>query len=391
MNYSRHALSDPAPGASMPSRKDRWKANIPTRYHNVTPPWSGEYPLGFPDAKTVEGYVLNLPENDKARRHVLDGIIVEAMELAGSNVAADRGTHTHLTTELQDEGAHWLTIAERGEDLGLPTELQAATVAAWLELLERFGLEILDAEITVANSIAAGTLDRTARLTRDLEFHRHDGSRVLIAENTVVVLDIKTGQIRTDPKDRWQYAVGYSYQIGHYANARPVHIDPDDPKGNVWGQWAEGRRPSGEHALIAHLDVKGALETGVVDARMIYVDLTHYDGMTETIDSVRYWRKSYPFSAVGAADVVVPVPVTRIQTERLDWLQARINLIGMTDARRLLVKHWPAGVAPPSKNPEMTLETFTELVELVDRVEDEASMPFGEPAPGATVHELRRR
>lgn len=325
-----------------------------------------------------------LPEDDKARRHVLDAVILDAMRIAGANDAADRGSHTHLTTELEDEGAHWLTVAEQGEETGLPTPVQRALVTAWLNLLEHYALEIVAIEKTVANEIAAGTLDRLARTTVDLEFTRVDGSRVFIPAGTVLVLDVKTGQLRVERNGAPMYWVGYSHQIGLYANSQPVRIDPEDPKGNVWEDWPEA--PSTEHALIAHLDVKNALETGVACARMIYVDLTLYRPMCETINSVRYWRKSRPFSdCSGVPDVVVDV-ADPVQT----WLQGRIDVIGEHEVgRRLLVQHWPDEV-PPLKN-GLDPAHVDQIVGLLNRVETEIGTPFGPSDPRIPPRQLRRR
>lgn len=331
---------------------------------------------------------IDLPDDTENRRHVLDGLVLEAMDLAGSNVAADQGTHTHLTTELDDEGAHWLTVAEHGESTGLPAPVQAALVRAWRQLLDDAGLEILAVELTVANRTAAGTLDRIARTTRDLEFHV--GRRLVeIPAGTVLVLDIKTGQLRVDRSGHPRYWVGYAHQIGHYANAAPVEIDPDDPSVTVWRTWEDLglEHPSTVHALIAHLDVAAALD-GLATARLVYVDLGDYDPINSVIDEIRYHRRAKPFSRCDTApDVAVVVQLDgqplAVTPERVSWLQGRINLLGMTDdGRRLLGRHWPDH-PPLHRYPDITPEEFDHLIALVDRVEDECSSPFPENDPGA--------
>jgi len=326
------------------------------------------------DADTVH----DLPDDDKRRRQLLDGYVVDALDAAKAHEAAAHGTHTHLTTELQDEGAHWLTVAERGEDIGLPTEAQQALVEVWLELCRLGGLEILTVEQTVANDHTAGTLDRTAVLHRSLEFTRTDGSRVVIPAGTVVVLDVKTGQLRTDRQGRPLYWTAYAHQIGHYANARPIWIDPNDPKGNVWSDW--DRPPSTQHALIAHLDVAGALE-GRATGRLVYCDLTHWEPMTATVDEVRYWRKLQPFSPCGGdPDVVIGVDAEPSHGDLLSWLQGRINLLGLTvDGARLLKQHWPDGVATPKNG--TAPEDVDTVAGLLDRIEAQIGAPFGESDP----------
>jgi DNA replication protein DnaC len=66
LNYERHELGEP--GEKLPGRKAKWKANIPTRYHKVTPPWSDEFPesLQFEDSGLITDYVSNMPKMDKA-------------------------------------------------------------------------------------------------------------------------------------------------------------------------------------------------------------------------------------------------------------------------------------------------------------------------------------
>ena len=339
---------------------------------------------------------LDLPEDEKQRRQFLDKLALEAKDLAGANAAADKGTHTHLTTELDDEGAHWLTVAAEGEATGLPEHVQEALVRAWRQLIDDHGLEILAVELTVANSEAAGTLDRIARTTRDLTFRTPTGP-VKIPKNTTLVLDVKTGRLRADRKGRPLYWRSYAHQIGHYAHAKPIEIDPLDSDVTVWREWGDLglEPPSKAHALIAHLDVGEALD-GLATARLVYVDLADYRPTNQLIRDIRADRRRVPFSDVGSApDVAIVVNIDGqplgVTPERISWLQGRINLLGMTDrGRPLLARHWPAGMPPLHKNADITADEFSELEQLVSNVEDEVSAPFGEPDPEAPSNKGKR-
>jgi len=60
VNYERHELGEPG---RLPGRKAKWKANIPTRYHKVTPPWAEDFPQ-FDEAEKITDYVLSMVEHD---------------------------------------------------------------------------------------------------------------------------------------------------------------------------------------------------------------------------------------------------------------------------------------------------------------------------------------
>jgi hypothetical protein len=64
----------------------------------------------------------------------------------------------------------------------------------------------------------------------------------------------------------------------------------------------------------------------------------------------------------------------------VDWLQCRVDACGRDEnARRLVVKHWPQGVAYPRKG--LVIEDIDRLVRFLDRVEAEAGLQFGESDP----------
>ena len=153
MNYERHKLGHPT---VMPSAKERWKANIPTRYHSVTPPWSEEFPESrkTPSLSAITDYVLHMPEMDTSGMGLLlVGPHGAGKSALGARVLAEsmaRGTHlTHFcfSSELDwsarnrdkvtDDGhsrwqllvrdAQWLMI----DDLGMEREVDWN--ARWVE------------------------------------------------------------------------------------------------------------------------------------------------------------------------------------------------------------------------------------------------------------------
>jgi len=199
---------------------------------------------------------------DKADIHVR-----LAKEAAKANLAADRGTHAHAITEDYDEGRDWIERAKAGEMLGLPLPLQAAFVRSWERMLDELGLEILATEAACVcdGHKVAGTLDRIVRASRDISI----GGKTIIA-GEIFVLDIKTGQLRINPDGSpdFKYWVGYAVQVFTYADSVPY-----DTETETRGEWPWRTPPLTDVAMIAHLDVRHALETGEAICRPIIVDL----------------------------------------------------------------------------------------------------------------------
>lgn len=196
-----------------------------------------------------------------------DKVVLRAKEAAQTNLAADRGTHAHALAEDSDEGRNWIERAEAGELLGIPTEAQRALVDAWKKMLADNDLEVLVSEASCVDDVwhLAGTLDNLARLGRELRFARPDGEIVAIPAGTVVVLDKKTGQRRTRPDGSTMYWHGYAVQVASYAQS--VRYDTETEQRSEW-PWVIDQ----SHALIAHLDVLGAIE-GKPSCELVYVDL----------------------------------------------------------------------------------------------------------------------
>lgn len=187
-----------------------------------------------------------------------DSIVATARATADHMLAADRGTHMHAVTDDVDLGRDWTWRIPDGEALGIPAAAQHALVDAWREMKATNGIEVLVVEGSCVDDTwrLAGTLDRIVRCTLDLRFVVSGGEIVTVPADTVTVLDTKTGE----PRRR-----KHSIQIASYAQARPY-----DTEAETRGEWPWPIDQT--HALIAHLDVAGAIE-GNASCALVYVDL----------------------------------------------------------------------------------------------------------------------
>jgi hypothetical protein len=255
----------------------------------------------------LEGLGQLTPEqwnlDDADARELLDKIAVKAKNLAQAGLAADRGTHVHERTEDHDTERDWIEAANRGEDLGLPVEVQAALVAAWQSMLQEYDLEVLAVEAVCVDDVwrQAGTLDRIARLRRDLDFILPTGEKVTIAAGTVLILDIKTGKLRLDRSGFVSYWHGYSVQLASYAQSLPY--DPDTDTRGEW-EWPIAQ----DYAIIAHLDVLSALE-GEAVCRLVLVDLAAGREAGERCVWAREWEKRTDVFSLPIDELAVRVPV----------------------------------------------------------------------------------
>ena len=272
------------------------------------------YGVGVDPALFVRA--LELAKLDKGSdefRTAADRLAVAAKDAARTALAADRGTHAHALTEDYDENRDWITRAEAGEVLGIDLAVQRALVAAWRDCLDRNGLEMLAVEEPCVDDVwrLAGTLDRIARCTQPLRFALPGGELVDVPAGTVLVLDVKSGQRRTRNDGSIQYWQGYAVQIASYAQSVPYDLDTE----------TRGRWPwviDQDHALIAHLDVLGAID-GNPSCELVHVDLiagrTHGGA---TWQSARAWgdrRDVFSAAQVPAPDAAAAEPAATVEPE----------------------------------------------------------------------------
>ncbi len=243
------------------------------------------------------------PESDEYK-DAADRIVLRAKEAAQAGLAAERGTHGHALTEDHDEERDWIVRAEAGEILGLDVDVQRSLVQAWQDCVERNGLEILAVEASCVDDTwrLAGTLDRIARCTRSLRFALVTGEVVVVPAGTVLVLDVKSGRRRTRPKDgSVLYWSSYAVQIASYAQSVPYDLEAE-----TRGEWPW--EISQDHALIAHLDVLGAID-GTPSCELVYVDLAagrEHGGATWL--SAKTWEDRRDVFSVAQLDDEIAVP-----------------------------------------------------------------------------------
>lgn len=268
--------------------------------------------VGHNLALIADCHALTLLDKESAEfKEQADRIVVAAKNAAKASLSADRGTHAHGLGEDHDNGQSWIDRAAAGEDLGLDRDTQQSIVQAWSDMLEKFGLEVLAVEASCVDDDwrLAGTLDRIVRTTRDLRFSMLGGVIVIVPAGTILILDIKSGKLRLDTHGYPMYWLGYSIQVAGYGRSVPY-----DTALEQRGEW--GFDISQKWALIAHLDVLGALD-GNPSCNLILVDIataTQYGG--KTVVAAKAWAARTDVFSVAQLDdidqVSAPVEVPTI-------------------------------------------------------------------------------
>ena len=240
------------------------------------------------------------PDGDEWRDFA-DSIAKAAKDRAKYMLAAERGTHAHELTEHADTERDPVVLLERGRELGIDDAVSQRLLNAWATMLNLYGLEILATELAVVNDTyrAAGTLDRIVRLTRPISFVLADGEVVTLAAGTVVILDIKTGKLRTNAAEV-QWWESYAAQVFLYASGTGYDVDAEvryDLPWQVDQRWA----------IIAHLDVLAAID-GREECNLILVDLDAGKAACDLVRAAKELGKRSKFSLVGTAQPIGVAP-----------------------------------------------------------------------------------
>lgn len=249
--------------------------------------------------------------DSKEWKAAADAAVVAAKAAADAALAADRGTHVHGLTETRDGGGDVIYQLSRGEVLGLGREVQLDLVSEWIAMLDRHDLLVVNSETSVVHDgyRQAGTLDRIVLTTKPLRFILDGGEVREIPAGVNVVLDIKTGKRRTDAKGVIEFWNTYAVQIAAYAGGVPY-----DTENETRGEW--GFDISQEHALIAHLDVLGAMN-GNPSCELVYVDLAAGRAAADLCIAAKAWEKRRDvFSVAIAPDPEIaapPVPFPEVE------------------------------------------------------------------------------
>lgn len=259
-----------------------------------------------------------------------DGIVAAARTTANHMLAADRGTHLHAVTDDVDLGRDWSRRIPDGEALGLSADVQAALVAAWLAMKEHHGIEMLAVEASCVDDEwrLAGTLDRIVRLGMPLRFALPGGEVAELAAGGVYLMDTKSGNPR-----RHKHAI----QIASYAQSVPYDVEAETR--GVW-PWQINQR----WALIAHLDVAGALD-GDPACTLVLVDLEagRAHGGACVLAAKAWGARSDLFSVANISDTNIAAageslpPALSAELSPLRQAQAdRKRQNAMADAKRRL-------------------------------------------------------
>lgn len=252
--------------------------------------------------------LLELDRDSQEFREAADAIAVKAKRVALAHLAAERGTHHHELTEDADLDRDPVARMAAGEDLGVPQPTQRALVAAWELMLATYDIEILAVEATCVDDVwhQAGTLDRIARLRRDITFVMPTGEMVTLPAGTILILDIKTGRLRLDDAGFVSHWRAYAVQLASYAQSVPY--DPDTDRRGEW-PWPIDQR----WAVIAHLDVLAALD-GEAVCRLVLVDLEAGRAAGALCVAAREWEKRTDVFSLPIDKLAVSVPVPQLES-----------------------------------------------------------------------------
>jgi len=195
-------------------------------------------------------------------RDGLNKVAEQAKDAAGAKSAAALGTALHAFTEAMD----------KGEKPNVPAPW-VPDVAAYARLIQdaglRFAPEHIERIVMVSKFGVAGTFDRIAQLTRDLDL----GDGITLKTGTWVVVDLKTGR---DLTYGWNEI---AIQLALYAHADAMVDDADE------GTYTALPELDKNVALVIHLPV------GQAKATLHAVDIELGMRAAELCHQVRTWRK----------------------------------------------------------------------------------------------------
>jgi hypothetical protein len=316
------------------------------------------------------------PDTDKKQ---LRDICEQCLDAGRGNQRSTQGTAVHSMFDLVDRNESWA-----------PAPQFQPVVDAYLNALNLYGLIPEDIEVRCVNDKfrLAGTLDRRYRTTRALV--APDGSVIPIG--SYLVGDTKTGKTL-------EYTAGtYSTQLAGYVDSVRYDTKTDDripfdpPNHPDW-------------ALIVH----AIPEAGTCELH--WVDINAGREGLKLADQVRQWRKRTDLLSLAEPPVRVgsqrpaSVPVASDQpseaptepepqsepTEAVRaWLIGRVGAIRSHSeiATQRLLRLWPAGV-PGLKREGHSMSELDAIALVLDQVEADYSIPFGESDPRMAGSKLR--
>ncbi len=298
------------------------------------------------------------PDND---RGIYEKIIDEATSAAKAGAAANTGTALHRFTEQLDLGqktidqfpATWqphLEVYRKGmADAGF--ELEPTTV---------------EAVIALDDYKVAGKLDRTVRLTQDIEIPFELSGTVKLPAGAHLIGDLKTGR-----NMHWSW-LSIGIQLGIYANHNATwEVDLDHSAGGTRGPRIDVNR---DVAVLFHLPA--LKDSPTFD--LYFIDLqAGWDAFLCAMEARGHRstknKLAIPWRSRGS-----------IQDASAQWVRDRISeLSGNGPAVQDLLLRWPESIPKPFPRTDPTAEQIATMAKVLDIVEGIHQIPFGPPDPAA--------
>jgi hypothetical protein len=318
---------------------------------------------GVARSHALQTQVTATRDDDKVEKKRLREV---AMDKGNANERADQGTGLHAMT-VRSEDPTDITFD--------PPESLQPDLQAYTDMLATYGLvsEMIEVPFVNDRFRAAGTADRVWRLTKPLI-----SPLGRLEVGTLIVGDLKTGK-------KLDFSLpGFCVQTALYATGTLYDIITErrlatPPIDQYW-------------TLLAHMPVG----TGTCTLRWCPVELGLRGAAMAR--EVKEWRKlwkngTYDAEVVDVPDETVNLPdllsehlgvevVGAVSVERMaEFCQGRINAIGANPAAKSrLIQRWPEGLPTPKKGLRGP-DDVVALMNVLDAIETEFSIPFGETDP----------
>lgn len=327
---------------------------------------------GVAASKSLAAQVAATPDEDKVAKKELRE---KALDKGTANEAADMGTALHaMTARVEDLNDTWN-----------PPQQYYADLDAYLDCLATYGLVSEMVEVHMVNDEfrAAGTADRIYRLTKPLM--APDGSVLEIG--TLVLGDLKTG------KSLDLSAPGYCVQTALYATGKlyDIHLEKRLATPPINDQWA----------LLVHLPV------GKAKCELVWCSITIGLYGAWLSHEIKQWQAKWKSGRDGhdcpRVEVYVEPPVSVVQDledggiqvaevscasieEMVAYCHARVTTIAeYPEAKDALILWWPEGLPTPKSGKLSEPDDIVKLLNLLDKVEANYSVPFMHTDPRKTT------
>ena len=317
---------------------------------------------GVARSPSLQTQIVAVKEDDRIGKKELRE---RALDKGQANERADLGTGLHAILARIDDATD--------VDFQWPEQYDD-DIAAYRAAIEQYGLipEMIEVPFVHDGYRAAGTADRVYRLTKRLQMP----TGFWLEEGELVLGDLKTGK-------KLDFSLpGYCVQLAIYA------------QGKLYDVVTDRRLPtppiSSRYSILVHLPVG----TGRCEVRWCSVERGNYGAWLAM--EVRKWRNEWKRGDADAPLITPPVDVVEQLAEAfpnsdvsdevpldvmVNWCRRRVAAIGADErGREKLMLKWPAGLPTPKQGGH-TPEQLAALLNLLDQIEAEFSIPFGDPDP----------